>query len=248
MEPLLHLVHLYPGLLNLYGDRGNIITLRQRCAWRGIELRVHEIGLGEALPDMVPDLYFMGGDQDQEQTVVERDLRTRHRETIQERVLGGTPFLAVCGSYQLLQQYYRPAVGPDLEGLAIIDAHTIHPGHHVARCVGNIVVEWEGHTIVGFENHGGRTYLGPKAVPLGRVIQGHGNNGEDGLEGARTNNVFGTYVHGSLLPKNPVFSDYLLHLALQQRYPGYELEPLDDALESTAHEAAIRRAAGARVS
>jgi lipid II isoglutaminyl synthase (glutamine-hydrolysing) len=242
MGPVLHLVHLYPGLLNLYGDRGNIITLRRRCAWRGIELRVHEIGLGESLPTDPPDLFFMGGDQDREQTVVVRDLRERHRENIQNHVSAGVPFLAVCGSYQLLQQYYRPAEGPDLFGLGILDAYTVHPGHDVPRCVGNIVVEWEGETIVGFENHGGRTYLQSGAVPLGRVIQGRGNNGQDGLEGARTGNVFGTYVHGSLLPKNPAFADALLRLALERRYPQYDLPPLDDSLEATAHEAAIARA------
>jgi CobQ-like glutamine amidotransferase family enzyme len=244
--PVLHLIHLYPGLLNLYGDRGNIITLQKRCAWRGIELRVHEIGLGDSFPADLPDLFFMGGDQDREQTVVERDLRERHKEAIEHHVSAGVPFLAVCGSYQLLQQYYRPAEGPDLIGLGIIDAYTVHPGHDVPRCVGNIVVEWEGGTIVGFENHGGRTYLQGNTVPLGRVIQGHGNNGNDGFEGARTGNVFGTYVHGSLLPKNPVFADSLLSLALLRRYPAYALEPLDDSLEATAHEAAILRAKATR--
>jgi CobQ-like glutamine amidotransferase family enzyme len=247
VEPVLHLIHLYPGLLNLYGDRGNIITLRQRCAWRGIELRLHEIGLGEALPLEPPDIFFMGGDQDREQTVVAQDLRERHKAAIQDRVHAGVPFLAVCGSYQLLQQYYRPADGPELVGLGIIDAYTIHPGHDVPRCVGNIVVEWEGGTIVGFENHGGRTHLQAGAVPLGRVVQGHGNNGEDGSEGARTGNVFGTYVHGSLLPKNPAFADFLVKLALQQRYPDYELIPLDDSLEAAAHEAAILRAKTVKV-
>lgn len=246
MGPVLNLIHLYPGLLNLYGDRGNIITLQKRCAWRGIELRVHEIGLGGSLPSDPPDLFFMGGDQDREQTVVERDLRERHKAGIQDQVSAGVPFLAVCGSYQLLQQYYRPAEGPELVGLGIIDAYTVHPGHDIPRCVGNIVVEWEGGTIVGFENHGGRTYLQPGAVPLGRVIQGHGNNGDDGFEGARTGNVFGTYVHGSLLPKNPLFADALLRLALQRRYPSFELEPLDDSLEATAHDAAIVRAKATR--
>lgn len=242
MGPVLHLIHLYPGLLNLYGDRGNIITLRQRCAWRGIELRVHDIGLAEAFPPEPTDLFFMGGDQDREQTVVARDLRERHKGAIEDRVLAGIPFLAVCGSYQLLQQYYRPAEGPDLVGLGIIDAYTVHPGHDVPRCVGNVVVEWEGSTIVGFENHGGRTFLQSGAVPLGRVLQGHGNNGQDGFEGARTRNVFGTYIHGSLLPKNPGFADAVLQLALQPRYPDYRLTPLDDSLEMAAHEAAIVRA------
>ena len=246
MQAVLNLVHLYPGLLNLYGDRGNIITLKRRCAWRGIDLRVHEVGLGESLPVEEVDIFFMGGDQDREQTTVVEDLRTRHRGAIDERVRAGVPFLAVCGSYQLLKQYYRPASGPDLIGLGIIDGYTVHPGHHVPRCVGNIVIEWEGATIVGFENHGGRTYLGPGAVPLGKVIQGRGNNGEDGFEGARTHNLFGTYVHGSLLPKNPRFADYLLQLALNRRYRDHELVPLDDALELRAHDAAIARARSVR--
>jgi lipid II isoglutaminyl synthase (glutamine-hydrolysing) len=243
LEVRLDLVHLYPTILNLYGDRGNIITLRQRCAWRGIDLRVHEVGLGDDFLVEEPDLVFMGGDQDREQSVVVDDLRRRHRGTLTRLVKAGMPILAVCGSYQLLQRFYRPAEGPDLEGLGLIDAHTIHPGHNVARCVGNIEIEWAGGTIVGFENHGGRTYLEGGTVPLGRVLQGFGNNGEDRTEGARLGNVFGTYIHGSLLPKNPTFADYLLELAIGRRFPGYELSPLDDSLERRAHERAVARAA-----
>lgn len=242
MLPSLTLVHLYPTLLNLYGDRGNIITLRQRCAWRGIGLHVVEVGLGEQFPDCDVDLLFMGGDQDREQEIVVQDLRRRHGATLQRLVEARVPYLAVCGSFQLLQKYYRPGVGPDLQGLGIFDAHTVHPGHDVARCVGNIVVEWEQGTIAGFENHGGRTYLHGDTEPLGRVVSGFGNNGEDGFEGARIANVFGTYVHGSLLPKNPEFADYLLRLALQQRYAGFELLPIDDTLEHSAHNAALIRA------
>jgi CobQ-like glutamine amidotransferase family enzyme len=242
--PKLNLVHLYPTLLNLYGDRGNIIVLRQRCAWRGIGLSILEVGLGESFPDDNVDLLFMGGDQDREQAVVVEDLRRNHADDVGKVVDDGVPFLAVCGSFQLLQKYYRPADGPDLQGLGIFDAYTVHPGHDVARCVGNIVVEWEHGTIVGFENHGGRTYLEGDTRPLGRVISGFGNNGKDGFEGARVANVFGTYVHGSLLPKNPAFADALLRLALARRYPEYELMPLDDALEASAHAAAAARAAG----
>jgi lipid II isoglutaminyl synthase (glutamine-hydrolysing) len=244
VTPKLNLVHLYPNLLNLYGDRGNIIVLRQRCAWRGIELTIQEVGLGEPFPDDNVDLLFMGGDQDREQGVVVDDLRRNHADDIETFVGAGVPFLAVCGSFQLLQKYYRPADGPDLQGLGIFDAYTVHPGHDIARCVGNIVVEWEHGTIVGFENHGGRTYLEGNTRPLGRVISGFGNNGKDGFEGARVANVFGTYVHGSLLPKNPAFADALLRLALARRYPDYELTPLDDALEAGAHAAAAARAAG----
>src|SRR5947209_10788669 len=155
----LDLVHLYPDLLNLYGDRGNIITLQRRCAWRGIELRVHDVGLGESFPERDVDLVFMGGDQDREQEVVVADLRERHAGDMARLVDSGVPILAVCGSYQLLQRYYRPAEGPDLVGLGIFDAYTVHPGHGTPRCVGNIVADWNGTTIVGFENHGGRTYL-----------------------------------------------------------------------------------------
>jgi CobQ-like glutamine amidotransferase family enzyme len=238
----LELVHLYPNILNLYGDRGNIITLRQRCAWRGIELRVHEVGLGQSWPEVDVDLLFMGGDQDREQIVVVQDLRARHGDEIRRAVDAGVPFLAVCGAYQLLQHFYRPAEGPELVGLGVFDAYTVHPGHDVPRCVGNIVVKWERGTIVGFENHGGRTHLGRGSTPLGEVMFGFGNNGQDRTEGARTNNAFGTYVHGSLLPKNPEFADSLIQLAIRRTTSDYELSSLDDGLEQRAHRAALGRA------
>ncbi|GAC1514193.1 MAG: glutamine amidotransferase [Chloroflexota bacterium] len=238
----LTLIHLYPTLLNLYGDRGNILTLQRRCSWRGIELRVVDVGLNERFPQVEPDMLFMGGDQDREQGVVVEDLRRNHRDPLQKCIDNGVPFLAVCGSYQLLQNYYRPAEGPELKGLEVFDAHTVHPGHDVARCVGNVVVEWGDGTIVGFENHGGRTYLGEGVTPLGRVVRGFGNNGEDGWEGARMANAFGTYVHGSLLPKNPRFADYLLTLALQRQGIDEPLPPIDDTLEQRAHDAAVKGA------
>lgn len=237
----LNLVHLYPNLLNLYGDRGNIIALQQRSSWRGLDLRVYPVSLGEPFPDIPVDLLFMGGDQDREQEVVVEDLRRRHAGTIARFVGDGVPFLAVCGSYQLLQNYYRPAEGDDLIGLGIIDAHTVHPGHDVPRCVGNILIDSPYGRIVGFENHGGRTYLGAGVQPLGQVVRGFGNNGEDGTEGARVANLFGTYVHGSLLPKNPVLADTLLQLALHRRYPDRNLTPLDDSLERAAHAAVTAR-------
>jgi lipid II isoglutaminyl synthase (glutamine-hydrolysing) len=240
--PTLTLVHLYPDLLNLYGDRGNIIALSRRCAWRDIELRVVGVGLGGSFSPDDADILFIGGDQDREQTVVADDIRQNHAASIRAAVDRGTPFLAVCGGYQLLQRFYRAADGEELEGMGIFDAYTIHPGRQASRCVGNVVVEWELGTIVGFENHGGRTFLQGQTKALGSVLQGYGNNGQDGTEGARVANVFGTYVHGSLLPKNPAFADLLLTLALEHRYPDVPLESLDDDLELSAHAAAHIRA------
>ena len=150
--------------------------------------------------------------------------------------------LAVCGGYQLLGRYYRPAEGEDLPGLGIFDAWTVHPGPTAKRFIGNVVVRWQGATLVGFENHGGRTFLGPAARPLARVIAGYGNNGRDGTEGAVQANAFGTYLHGSLLPKNPRFADHLIALALARKYGDGELPPLDDALEEQAHAEAVRLA------
>ncbi len=238
----LTLVHLYPDQLNVYGDRGNIITLRQRCAWRGITLRVVPLDLGGELIPGAYDLVFIGGGQDREQTEVADDLRARKGAALRDAVEDGVPVLAVCGGYQLLARSYRPAEGPALHGAGIFDAETIHRGKQVPRCVGNIAIRWAGSTVVGFENHGGRTYLGSGAKPLGQVLVGHGNNSEDRQEGAVYCHAYGTYMHGSLLPKNPHFADHLLQLALRRRYGhGVELSPLDDAIEWQAHRTMLRR-------
>jgi CobQ-like glutamine amidotransferase family enzyme len=241
----LTLGHLYPDQLNIYGDRGNIITFTQRCAWRGITLRVVPLDHGDPLDPARYDMLFVGGGQDKEQVEVARDLRTVKGEGLRAAVEDGMPVLAVCGGYQLLAHSYRPAEGPELEGAGIFDAWTVHKGKHVARCIGNVALRWDDRTLVGFENHGGRTYLGPGTQPLGRVLAGHGNNSEDGFEGAVYRNAYGTYLHGSLLPKNPHFADHLLGIALQRKY-GAEtaarlLMPLDDAVEWTAHDAMLRR-------
>jgi CobQ-like glutamine amidotransferase family enzyme len=265
----LTLGHLYPDQLNLYGDRGNILTLKRRCELRSIELRVVGLGIGDALAPDEYDLLFIGGGQDKEQAPVAQDLYETKGIGLWAAIEDDMPVLAVCGGYQLLAHYYRPAEGPDMKGLGVFDAWTIHKGPRTPRCIGNVVLNWNGSTLVGFENHGGRTYLGT-ARPLGRVLKGHGNNSEDGTEGAVYRNAYGTYLHGSLLPKNPHFADYLIGLALQRKYglrrmaelvappgammngstpaeavlpedPATLLTPLDDRLEWQAHASMLER-------
>jgi len=236
----LNIAHLYPTLLNLYGDRGNIICLRERCRWRGLEVRVDGIGPGERLDPRVYDLIFLGGGADKEQKRVVADLHSLKGPALREAVEEGVVVLAVCGGYQLLGDFYRPAEGADLPGLGIFPAYTVHKGLKVPRCIGNVVARWQGGLLVGFENHGGRTYLKEGAEPLARVVRGHGNNSEDGTEGVVYKNAFGTYLHGSLLPKNPHFGDHLLRLALARKYGEAVLPPLDDALENMANDAAVR--------
>jgi lipid II isoglutaminyl synthase (glutamine-hydrolysing) len=228
--PVLILGHLYPDQLNLYGDRGNILTLRRRCEERGINLRVVGLGIGDALAPDEYDLLFIGGGQDKEQAPVAQDLYELKGIGLWAAVEDDMPVLAVCGGFQLLAHYYRPAEGPDMRGLGVFDAWTIHKGPQVARCIGNIALSWNGTTLVGFENHGGRTYLGT-AKPLGRVLKGYGNNAEDHMEGAIYRNAFGTYLHGSLLPKNPHFADYLITLALERKYGREETFGLSDTMD-----------------
>jgi CobQ-like glutamine amidotransferase family enzyme len=208
-------------------------------------LRVMPLELGEALDPEAYDLLFIGGGQDKEQEEVARDLREVKAAGLHAAVEADMPVLTVCGGYQLLQRFYRPAEGPELEGVGIFDAWTIHRGKKVPRCIGNVAITWGESTLVGFENHGGRTYLGPGAQPLGRVLTGHGNNSEDHLEGCVYRNTYGTYLHGSLLPKNPHFADHILRLAMARRY-GPEAaatldRPLDDTIEWQAHEGMLRR-------
>lgn len=238
-QQALRLAYLYPTLMNLYGDRGNILCWRRRCQLRGIDLDIHEVGLGDPLDPAAYDIIFIGGGPDREQRRVAEDLLASKGDALHRAVEAGVVVLAVCGGYQLLGRFYRDASGAELAGLGVFDAWTVHPGEHARRCIGNIAVEWQGKSLVGFENHGGRTYLGPGARPLGQVVAGFGNNGEDGTEGAVRDNAFGTYLHGSLLPKNPAFADHLLGLALRRRSEGAELPPLDDGLEVLAHQRAL---------
>jgi CobQ-like glutamine amidotransferase family enzyme len=238
----LRIGYFYPDELNLYADRGNVICLTRRCRWRGIDVRVVPVELREQFDPDEFDILILGGGQDRDQRVVADDLVEVKGEALRAAVESGVVVLAACAAYQLLGHYYQPAEGDRIRGLGIFDAYTVHPGPAEPRCIGNIVVEWQGRTLVGFENHGGRTVLGPGATPLGRVVIGFGNNGQDGTEGAVYKSAFGTYMHGSLLPKNPHFADHLIWLALKRRYADATLAPLDDRLELAAHQAAIQRA------
>jgi lipid II isoglutaminyl synthase (glutamine-hydrolysing) len=243
----LTLCHLYPDLLNLYGDRGNLMILAHRARWRGITTRIEERGLGDPLAPDACDLYFIGGGEDRQQRLAADDLRAGKAVSLREAAAAGAVVLAVCGGYQLLGHYYRPSEGEDLPGVGLLDLVTEHPGPAAKRLIGNIVIR-SPHlgdaTLVGFENHGGRTRLGPRAAALGRVVVGFGNNGEDRTEGAVEGTVYGTYLHGPLLPKNPRFADHLIETALRRRYGPVTLAPIDDAMETQAHEAAIARSGG----
>lgn len=238
----LRLAHLYPDHMNLYGDRGNVLCLAARCRWRGIEMEVDALGLSDRLAPDAYDVVFVGGGPDREQQRVAQDLLATKAEGLREAVERDVVVLAVCGGYQLLGHYYRPAEGPDLPGLGIFDLTTAHPGPRVPRCIGNLLARWGEHTLVGFENHGGRTHLGPGARPLATVVKGFGNNGKDRTEGAVYRNAFGTYLHGSFLPKNPRFADHLIGLALARKGIQQPPPPLDDAVEFRAHQAAVRLA------
>ncbi len=234
------IAHLYPKLLNLYGDMGNVITLRQRCIWRGIEVEFEQINSGDKIKEH--DLYFIGGGQDKQQEEVQAELFSQKSE-LQAQMNDGSVFLGICGGYQLFGHYYQPHGKDKLEGISLMDAYTIAGD---TRFIGNVTVKTNflsPNTLVGFENHSGLTYLQGETKPLGLVSVGNGNNGKDGFEGARYKNVFGTYLHGSLLPKNPHFADYLISLALEKRY-GHkvELEPLDDSFEYSAHNSVVGKA------
>ncbi len=235
----LRVAHLYPRSMNIYGDRGNIMCLRHRCEARGIGFELTELGNGDVLDAAAVDLIFAGGAQDREQRNVVEDLLATKAAAVRAAVESDVVLLTVCGAYQLFGRFYRESTGAELPGVGIFDLHTEHPGEKAKRLTGNIVVEWEGQTIVGFENHGGRTILGPGATPLAHVRSGHGNNGADGFEGARYRNAFGTYIHGSLLPKNPGFADYVIGLALRRRHGDVTLAAIDDRAELLAHEAAL---------
>jgi lipid II isoglutaminyl synthase (glutamine-hydrolysing) len=236
--------HLYPDYLNIYADRGNMAVLERRAAWRGIGFDYRAIGLGEEANPDEHDLYYVGGGQDREQALVAPDLATKG-ESLREAVAGGAAFLAVCGGYQLLGRFYRDRSGAELPGIGLLPHHTV-AGER--RMIGDVLLECElepGHrrTLAGFENHAGRTYLDEGAEPLGRVVAGFGNNGEDGVEGSRVGNTLGTYLHGPLLPRNPWLADWLIEKALARRLgDAPDLEPLPDDFESSAQRVSAERA------
>lgn len=232
--------HLYPKLLNLYGDMGNIITLTKRCEWRGISVEYDPIGIGDNIKEH--DLYFIGGGQDRQQQEVAGELYKNKDFLISERDKNSV-FLGICGGYQLFGHYYKPFEGDKLSGISLMDAYTVAGKK---RFIGNVTVETDflnPSTLVGFENHSGLTYLQGDTKPLGKLKVGNGNNGQDGMEGGRYKNVFGTYLHGSLLPKNPHFADYLIELALEKRYgEKIKLSKLDDELELKTHNSLVGKA------
>jgi CobQ-like glutamine amidotransferase family enzyme len=247
----LRLIHLYPDLMSVYGDRGNVLALARRAEWRGIDLEVREMSLGDSLDPREADLIFFGGGQDREQSVVSPDFLAQKGEAVREAVENGAALLSVCGGYQLLGRSYTTVDGQELPGAGLFDVRSV-PGPK--RYIGNVLVETElggrRRTLVGFENHSGRTYLGTGLHALGRTVVGAGNNGEDRSEGAVYKGAIGSYLHGSLLPKNPWLADYLLSAALSHRTgEPATLEPLDDRLEDEAHivVAARIRAASGRV-
>ena len=243
----LRLVHLYPDLMSVYGDWGNVLTLVRRAQWRGIAIEVSQLTVGDTLDPREADLIFFGGGQDREQEVVSPDFLRQKGAAVCEAVAGGAALLSVCGGYQLLGQSYTTVDGQELPGAGLFEVRSV-PGPK--RHIGNVLIETnldgQRRTLVGFENHSGRTYLGPGVQPLGRALVGAGNNGEDHTEGAVYEGAIGSYLHGSLLPKNPWLADRLLARALSHRRgEAVELAPLDDRLEEDAHEAVAARIRGA---
>jgi CobQ-like glutamine amidotransferase family enzyme len=243
MQPdmtVLRVCALYPELMNIYADRGNLLLLERRCAWRGIGFELQGVSLGDELEAGGAELYYVGGGQDRDQERCALDLAEHKQRALHAAAARGAVVLGVCGGYQLLGHSYE--LGDRvLPGVGLLDLETVRS--EGPRLIGNIAIEVrlgsaEPRTLAGFENHGGRTQLGPQAAPLGRVLHGHGNNGQDGHEGARRDNVIGTYLHGPLLPKNVWFADWLIETALGLE----ELAPLDDDLERLAHADACRAA------
>ncbi len=246
-ELVLKVLWLYPDHMNIYADRGNIAVLERRCRWRRIAFELATASPGDRIDPAAHDFFYVGGGQDRDQALVARDLIETKREALEQAVDRGAVMLAVCGGYQLLGHAYDLPDGSSLPGLGLVDLRTVREAGD--RLIGNIVIEADlgdgPRRIAGFENHGGRTYLGERATPLGSVVSGFGNNGKDRLEGVRRNRLIGTYLHGPLLPKNAWLADRLIEWALEARLGERpSLEPLDDRLEALAHASAVRAALG----
>lgn len=247
---------LYPTLMSTYGDRGNVICIERRAQWRGYNVQVKPLDQDSTAADIQSvDLIVGGGAQDRQQEIVMRDLRGAKATALREKLDKGTPGVFTCGAPQLLGHYYEPGLGQRIEGLGLFDLVSVHPGVNARRCIGNLVIEVTAERLaqeleamtgskpylIGFENHGGRTKLG-NVEPLGRVVYGLGNNGEDGTEGAFYRNAIATYSHGPLLPKNPFVADWMIQTALRQKYQQeISLSPLDDQLALQAREAMFKR-------
>jgi CobQ-like glutamine amidotransferase family enzyme len=235
---------LYPDLMSTYGDRGNIIVLKKRCEWRSIKAEILNLNEGFDIKLLnEADILFMGGAQDTQQSIVSRDFTSQRIKALKNKIEDETPGLYVCGAYQFLGQYYKKADGTKIKGLGIFDLYTEHPGEGNSRLIGNIAIETEDwDTVVGFENHGGRTFIGKSMKPLGIVKKGFGNNGKDGTEGAIYKNSIGTYLHGPILPKNPEIADWLIETGIERKYKKkIKLEGLEDSLSQKAKEAILKR-------
>ncbi len=261
MAKKITIFHLYPDAMNLYGDLGNIIAITKRCEWREIETEVVNVHVGDNVDFQKADLIYMGGGQDSGQKIVTSDLVAKE-PAIKDAIDEGAAALLICGGFQLFGHYFQTSTGDKIPGIGVFDATTIAGNK---RLIGNVVIdishtltEWEnqfrtppsvsGHnTLVGFENHSGKTQLSGNTKPLGYVTRGFGNKGDGSYEGAIYKNAYGTYLHGSLLPKNPWFTDHLIQCALYRRYGNVEpLTVLDDTIEVAAHDAAIKRAETAK--
>lgn len=234
---------LYPTLMSTYGDRGNIIVLQKRCEWRGIDVKINKISINSKNEDLQSsDLIFMGGAQDTQQEIVNKDLFEKKGEVLKKLIDDDIPGLYICGAYQFLGKYYKTADGKELPGLGIFPAYTENPGKNSQRLIGNIIIDHDSRKIVGFENHGGRTYLETSGQAFGKVLKGFGNNGEDKTEGIIYKNSIGSYLHGPILPKNPEIADWLIKCALEKKYKEkIDLKKLDDSLAIKAQQAILSK-------
>lgn len=229
----LNIYHLYPDVLNLYGDRGNVLCMQRRLEWRGMQANIVNVPIGTKLDAKNCDLIFIGGGQDFEQEVLLEDLHRGKDEEIRRAVADGTVVLAICGGYQMLGKYYQTYTGERLDYIGAVDFYTVGEKE---RLIGNYAFDTEFGRVIGFENHSGRTYLGKGVAPLGKMVSGYGNNGRDGTEGVHYKNTFCTYSHGPVLPKNPALADKLIETAMRRRDPSFVLTPLDDSAEDFARD------------